>query len=195
MPSFRCRFSITEAVRWFKNGDHPSDNCKMFLDSDGTPFSGEGKVVRYFRDPSTDPNTVCHKCGYTMHKHGFLDVPPNGFAVCPGDWIVTGFYGGYQRLSDAEFRATYEAVEGEEKAKHEHTVCAHLHLLHCPVCDVVYCQDCDLEWTAAPRFFWQEPQVSWQSMPCGTGAPVKEPDVTITCEHAACNCGGTLVAD
>jgi hypothetical protein len=35
--------------QWFKNGDHPEDNCQNFISSDSLYFKGEGSVVRYYR--------------------------------------------------------------------------------------------------------------------------------------------------
>jgi len=78
-----------EAIQWFKNGDHPNDNCETFTGSDGLPFQGEGKVVRYYRHPSIDGNDICLKCNSTMHEHGWIDNGEDDNNVCPGDFIVT----------------------------------------------------------------------------------------------------------
>lgn len=114
MPHFLYKPVITpqvEAYRWFKNGDHPDDDCKMFLDEELKPFRDEGKIVRYFRDPFTDPFAICQKCSHAMNDHGFIDIPPNGFSVCPGDWIITKSNGQYIPMSDREFRNTYEELD------------------------------------------------------------------------------------
>ena len=33
MPKFRKKPVVVEAHRWFKNGDHPEDNCGSFTGS------------------------------------------------------------------------------------------------------------------------------------------------------------------
>ena len=84
-----------EAVRWFKNGDHPDDACGTYIDSCGKPFHGEGHVVRYYRAPGT-MHVLCPKCNNTMHYHGWIDGTlwlgtgpqrEQGQTVCPGNWI------------------------------------------------------------------------------------------------------------
>ena len=47
-----------EAIQWFKNGDHPDDDCGTF-DAGNGPFKGEGKVVRYYRRPECDGQNAC----------------------------------------------------------------------------------------------------------------------------------------
>jgi len=82
------RGKITEAHKWFRNGDHPEDRCEIFTESDsGYQFWGEGQVVRYYRMPSVDGKLLCQRCGYQMHIHGYIEGDKRG-AVCPGDWIV-----------------------------------------------------------------------------------------------------------
>lgn len=73
--------------------------------------------------------------------------------------------------------------------KHEHAICEHLHLSYCAICDVVFCLDCEREWVK-PIEFSREPSVvpHFDTIPCGTGAPVKQPSYTITCNHTPCNC-------
>jgi hypothetical protein len=78
-------------AQWFENGDHPEDNTEMFEDSDGQPFEGEGKVVRYYRHPGIDGQMKCPHCGHIMHNHGWIDDYDNDgkeFVVCPGDFIL-----------------------------------------------------------------------------------------------------------
>lgn len=67
-----------EATQWWKNGDHPHDG----------PAHLEGKVVRYYRDPSIDGLESCNHCGRNMHDHGFIDTKQGGHVVCPGDYII-----------------------------------------------------------------------------------------------------------
>lgn len=82
-----------EIHQWFRNGDHPDDNCNVFRGEDGLDFWGEGHVVRYFRHPQVKGDKKCGHCGYQMHLHGWIEewLTPNRdeiFYVCPGDWIV-----------------------------------------------------------------------------------------------------------
>lgn len=86
-----------EAVRWWKNGDFPSE-C---------PPDFEGSVVRYFRHPHVPADEVCHDCGNTWHEHGWIDQDRDGITVCPGMWVVTNGLR-YRALSAEEFEATYE---------------------------------------------------------------------------------------
>ncbi len=42
-------------------------------------FFSEGKVVRYYRHPNIDGQTVCKHCGNTMHNHGWIDTPRRSY--------------------------------------------------------------------------------------------------------------------
>jgi hypothetical protein len=77
---------IPETVVWNKNGDHPYDDVwRPFEDTGKIPIEPrEGKVVRYFRHPSVDGQSVCKKCGDIMHNHGWIDNGGDGVTVCPG---------------------------------------------------------------------------------------------------------------
>ncbi len=108
MNRYRKKVTIT-AVQWFKNGDHPEDDCKMF-DAGKGPFEGEGKVVRYYRNPDDDGKRNCIKCGTIMHFHGWIDTLEDGHNVCPGDWIITGIKGEYYPCKPDIFEMTYELV-------------------------------------------------------------------------------------
>ena len=101
---------VIEATQWFKNGDHPEDDCRT-LESDEGPFLSEGKVVRYFRRPDIDDDKECNWCGGTMRDHGWIDGPEGGVTVCPSDWIITGAGGDqYYALKTVIFNHTYEVV-------------------------------------------------------------------------------------
>jgi len=80
---FKKPIKVVEAIRWFKNGDHPEDRTETFK-------SGlfEGKVVRYYRRPDVSGFKVCESCGSEMHDHGWIDGNNDGQQVCPGDYIV-----------------------------------------------------------------------------------------------------------
>jgi hypothetical protein len=73
-----------EATQWFSNGDHPLDHATL-----GDKMADyEGKVVRRFRHPDIPGETVCEKCGRTMHVHGWIDSGGDGQTVCPGDYVI-----------------------------------------------------------------------------------------------------------
>ncbi len=108
-----------EATQWFKNGDHPEDDCETFLASgqldlpEGTPFQGEGRVVRYYRDPNISGQINCGYCGIKMHNHGWIDTVQGGHTVCPGDYIIkeTGnIKTGYYPCKPDIFEKSHEAI-------------------------------------------------------------------------------------
>jgi hypothetical protein len=109
MSQFRKRPVVIEATRWYRNGDHPQDDCGTFMDR-GSEFQGEGKVVRYYRRPDRNGETACQHCGQPMHAHGFIDTLEGGHVVCPGDFIITGVKGERYPCKPDIFAATYEAV-------------------------------------------------------------------------------------
>ena len=112
MPKYRKKPVVIEAEQWFRNGDHSLDACETFTDSvTGEPFQGEGHIVRYFRNPDIDGATVCSKCGYPMHHHGWIDTLEDGHNVCPGDWIITGVKGEHYPCKPDIFETTYDKVE------------------------------------------------------------------------------------
>lgn len=108
---YRTKPVVKEATRWFKNGDHPNDECETFIGSDGFPFQGEGKIVRYWRRPDLSGEIVCKHCSKTMHFHGYIDTLEGVHIVCPGDWVITGLKGEYYPCKPDIFEATYEKVE------------------------------------------------------------------------------------
>jgi hypothetical protein len=103
---------ITEATQWFKNGDHPEDDCHpVYLQNQGElSFISEGKIVRYYRQPG-DGNKKCEHCNIIMHEHGWIDTLEGGFIVCPGDYIITGIKGERYPCKPDIFLASYEPVE------------------------------------------------------------------------------------
>lgn len=115
MSQFRKKPVVIEASQWFKNGDHPQDDCDMFdyPDEAGNIYQrpGEGKVVRYFRRPDTPGESKCKLCGLTMHDHGWIDTLEGGHIVCPADWVITGVKGETYPCKPDIFAATYDAVE------------------------------------------------------------------------------------
>lgn len=97
---FRKKPVVIEAHQWFKNGDHPED---------GT--DGEGKVVRYYRNPESHGSTPCIRCAVLLHEHGWIDTLEGGHIVCPSDWIITGVKGEHYPCKADIFVMTYEPVE------------------------------------------------------------------------------------
>lgn len=113
---YRKKPVVIEASQWFKNGDHPKDDCEEFSSheigiKEPKKFTGEGKIVRYFRYPSVSGTSNCLHCNNTMHIHGWIDTLEGGHIVCPGDWIITGVKGENYPCKPDIFDATYEKVE------------------------------------------------------------------------------------
>lgn len=111
MPKFRKKpVVIIEASQWFKNGDHPQDNCYPITSDEGTSFMSEGQVVRYYRTPDDDGDRLCEHCKVRMHNHGWIDTLEGGHIVCPGDWIITGVANELYPCKQGVFSATYESI-------------------------------------------------------------------------------------
>lgn len=108
MGKYRKKPVVIEATQWFKSGDHPEDDRETFADSEGVPFLGEGKVVRYYRRPELDGQNKCRKCKQIMHVHGWVETLEGGHIVCPGDWIITGVAGERYPCKPDIFAVTYE---------------------------------------------------------------------------------------
>ena len=131
MPKYRKKNQAAKyATQWFKNGDHPDDDCKMLRpDPKSTtqfdPHLSEGKVVRMYTPPGTKSSNYqesitalrelesgrCYKCGKLFRLHGSVDALEGQQIVCPGDWIITGCDGTYYKLPDWLFKEKYELVE------------------------------------------------------------------------------------
>jgi len=112
---YKSKPKIIEATQWFKNGDHPKDNCVMIEHSETKEmFLSEGKVVRYFRHPGTPGYAPCVSsipCAFKMHDHGWIDTPEGGHNVCPSDFIITGLAGEMYPCKAEIFHKSYEALE------------------------------------------------------------------------------------
>lgn len=100
--------SIVVATQWFKNGDHPKDDVKITMSSQGKLFYSEGKVVKYYRVKDSLGLNKCQKCNYIMNHHGLLAL--YNTVVCPGDWIITGEDKVYYYLPDLHFKENYEQI-------------------------------------------------------------------------------------
>ena len=123
MSRFRKKPVVVEATQWFKNGDHPQDQCRLIEDAGNSetgelapPFLSEGRVVRYFRHPDDPGYYVCPICRKLMQAHGWLDTPEGGSVVCPGDWIITGVQGEHYQCKPDIFEATYELADSSASA-------------------------------------------------------------------------------
>lgn len=107
---FRKKPVVIEATQWFKNGDHPEDDCCYLHHSEVNPngFLSEGKVVRFFRRPDVSGDSLCSECNRPFHIHGWIDTKEDGHRVCPGDWIITGVKGEHYPCKPDIFEQTYE---------------------------------------------------------------------------------------
>lgn len=109
---YRKKPVVVEATQWFKNGDHPDDQCVWIFPTDDRPaFMSEGKVVRYFRHPDINGHYECSHCNKLIHHHGWIDTLEGGHRVCPGDYIITGVKGEHYPCKPDIFKDTYERVE------------------------------------------------------------------------------------
>lgn len=121
MAQFRKKPVVIDATQWRKNGDHPEDfaeDTQGFENGELRTFTGaerqakewEGGVVRYFRRPDVEGDSICRHCGLTMHVHGWIDTREGGHIVCPCDWIITGVKGERYPCKPDIFAATYDPV-------------------------------------------------------------------------------------
>ena len=111
--------------RWWRNGDHPQDNCEVIngLVKDGLieSFLSEGNLVQYFRHPGVEGPTECKHCGRIMHEHGWIDTLEGGHIVCPGDWIITGVQGEYYPCKPDIFEKTYDIIDKLDNDSEDYT--------------------------------------------------------------------------
>lgn len=113
---YRKRSIEVEAIQWFKNGDHPEDNCiRVQEDSISGGFLSEGEVVRYFRHPRMCDGSICSKCRIENSQHGWIDTAEGEHRVCPGDWIIKGIKGEFYPCKPDIFKATYDVVGNQER--------------------------------------------------------------------------------
>jgi hypothetical protein len=88
MAKYRKKPVVVEAVQWFQHGDHAQ--------------------VQMYRDGGLGDK--CQHCGASSKAHGWLITLEGGFAVCPGDFIITGIKGEFYPCKPDIFEATYEPV-------------------------------------------------------------------------------------
>jgi len=84
MALYRRKPVEVQAVRWWRDGDHP----------DVRPYGSQS-------------SQRCQSCGQPYRSHGWLNHSIN---VCPGDWILEDARG-VRRMRPDEFRAKYEPVQ------------------------------------------------------------------------------------
>lgn len=85
-----------EAYQWFKNGDHPKDNCDTTVGENGELGIGEGHVVGYYPYPD-DADKICELCDKPFREHGKIGIDllmnkkqgQGPEIICPGMWIQT----------------------------------------------------------------------------------------------------------
>lgn len=131
---YRKKPVVIEASQWFKNGDHPLDYANElcgFENGEARIFSAEhcksqaweGQLVRYYRTPDLDGQTLCKHCGDIMRNHGWIETLEGGHIACPGDWIITGIKGEHYPCKPDVFDRTYEPAAAStaqpESAKRE----------------------------------------------------------------------------
>lgn len=91
MSKFLIKPQICEAVRWQKDGDHKA-----------VTLAGGGASSR--------AAMKCSECGYTMGRHGYVDVLGKKVMVCPGDYIVTQPTGDYYPCAAKKFEDMTQAL-------------------------------------------------------------------------------------
>jgi len=103
---------VIDAYQWFKNEDHPNDDCfRAFEDTGVIPKEArEGEIFRYFQHTKVPGDEICGHCGNTMHYHGWIDTLEGGHIVCPGDFIITSVKGENYPCKPDIFNLTYERV-------------------------------------------------------------------------------------
>ena len=116
MPIYQRKPETINGVQWFKNGDHPLDECKL-LKADFPDAKGaltEGKIVRRYRAPDNPVNYIdggakCKLCGHTFHEHGWIDIPGCESIVCPADYVLDSVIPKmYDVIHPAEFDKLWE---------------------------------------------------------------------------------------
>lgn len=111
MAKFRKKPVVIEATQWFKNGDHPQDECYYLDDKSPDRSLSEGKVVRRYRRPDEPLDIRCSRCNEYKGNHGWTETLEGGHIVCPGDFIITGIKGERYPCKPDIFASTYELVE------------------------------------------------------------------------------------
>ena len=101
---------IQQAHVWTGIGSHPEDGDEVFTEGEFKGEKYEGKVVRYFRHPEINGDTLCKDCYEPMHNHGWIDQGTSGQIVCRGDYVVTISPGFYVRAKPEQFKQQYKII-------------------------------------------------------------------------------------
>lgn len=100
-----------EAYIWNKNGDIPNEVTEVFKSGKYAGELYEGSVVRYFRHPNIDGNSICALCNKPYHDHGWIDQDEEGITVCPGSYVVKHSNVEYSVYSPEVFAKNFEMVD------------------------------------------------------------------------------------
>ena len=84
---FKRKAFVVEAIQWFKNGDHPLDNCCMIHPDPRSltqfePFLSDGKVVGRYHCEPIEALEVCPLCYNKIYNHGILISGGRTTKVC-----------------------------------------------------------------------------------------------------------------
>ena len=113
---------LIQAIRWWKNGDHPLDCAKdrwLFKNGELHAWSVqearqlglEGDLIHPYFTSSLQTDVTCALCKTTLHQHGWLPTREGGLIICPGDWIITDGNGEHRTCKPDDFAITYEKAE------------------------------------------------------------------------------------
>lgn len=108
---FRHRPIVVDAIQWFKNGDHPEDNCDTLI-INGKPVLNDGEIVRRYYGVYAEHIGKCLECHRAYNDHGKVDTGEDVVKVCPGDWIVKNLDGFHTPIEPGLFEQLYEPYEG-----------------------------------------------------------------------------------
>lgn len=106
---FKKKPVIVDAVRWWRNGDHPEDRSELCT-INGLVYLGDGNVVKRYRNQGMTDLLICKHCANRMTDHGWISTLEGGHIVCPGDWIIKGIAGEFYPCKHKIFTETYEEV-------------------------------------------------------------------------------------
>jgi hypothetical protein len=113
MARYRKKAVFIDATQWFRNGDHPDDDCAFMPPTDdGELVLSPGKIVQPYRRPTPPGDTKCSQCKHLIREHGWLDpIGGHSYLICPGDFIVTDMQGQTWPLKPDIFNATFDKVK------------------------------------------------------------------------------------
>lgn len=71
---------------------------------------GDSEDIRYFRHPYLSGELNCPFCQNRFHLHGWIDHPPFGTTVCPGNYIIKHQDGTFSVCGPEEFEKEWEEI-------------------------------------------------------------------------------------